>query len=167
MANPDAAARRSRLIRIAKYWLPVAVMFALMLTFSTDLFSADNTRAAIRAILRWILGGEPRDHSLARGNLVVRKLTHVAVYAVLAALLFRAFRADSVQRWSRRWLVQSGVVLAIWASIDELLQMFTSSRSGSAWDVLLDMAGGAAALGIIAVISRKNLDADHADIKGG
>jgi VanZ family protein len=62
-------------------------------------------------------------------NHAVRKAGHIFFYGVLAVL---AWRAD------RRWFVALGVVLLV-ASIDEYRQSLTLARTGTPWDVVLDV----------------------------
>ena len=139
-------------INIIKYWLPVAAMFGVMYYFSTDVFSADNTRSVIDKIFLWFFPHASK-HSMATLNYVVRKAAHFFEYAILGALLFRAFRADSPLRWRFRWAVYAFVSTASWALLDELHQTFTRTRGGSIWDSLLDSCGGLFALSLIALYS--------------
>ena len=68
-------------------------------------------------------------------DFVLRKIAHVLEYAVLAALLARA--------WPRRkylfWEVFA--VAALYAASDETHQLFVVGRAGSARDVLIDSIG--------------------------
>jgi VanZ family protein len=142
------------LIRIVKYWLPVAAMFGVMYYFSTDVFSGDNTRGVIEKISLWFFP-HASHHTMATLNYAVRKSAHFIEYAILGALLFRAFRADSPLRWRFRWAVYALVSTASWALLDELHQTFTRTRGGSIWDSLLDSSGGLFALSFIALYSAR------------
>ena len=68
-------------------------------------------------------------------DFVLRKIAHVLEYAVLAALLARA--------WPRRkylfWEVFA--VAALYAASDEFHQLFVIGRAGSLCDVLIDGIG--------------------------
>ena len=68
-------------------------------------------------------------------DFVLRKIAHVLEYAVLAALLARA--------WSRRkylfWEVFT--VATLYATSDEFHQLFVIGRAGSLRDVLIDGIG--------------------------
>ncbi len=73
-------------------------------------------------------------------DLVLRKLAHVTEYAVLAALLFRAFgggRAPSRDRLL--WL--SCALAVLYAVTDELHQRFVPGRTPALADVVIDAAG--------------------------
>src|SRR5437868_9716393 len=87
--------------RILKYWLPVMAMLGAMYYFSTDVFSGENTRSIVDIVLTHLIR-QPSSRLIARANYFVRKSAHFTEYAVLAGLLFRAFRADSEDRKSTR-----------------------------------------------------------------
>lgn len=140
-------------IRIVKYWLPVAALLAVMYYFSTDVFSADNTRSVIEKVFLWFVPHASK-HALVNLNYVVRKSAHFTEYAILGAFLFRAFRADDPLRWRLRWSVYSFLAAGSWALLDEFHQTLTRTRGGSVWDVLLDSSGALCMLIAIAVISR-------------
>lgn len=149
MAQSIPTLRSSLLTKIIRYWLPVAAMLAVMYYFSTDVFSGDNTRSLVENIVLWLWPGTT-DKAMLRINYIVRKSAHFIEYAALAALLFRAFRADSPLRWRFRWGLYSFVTIVIWALLDEFHQSLTRHRGGSIKDSLLDSAGGLFALLVIA-----------------
>jgi VanZ family protein len=153
MSESIEAARVPVAIRILRYWLPVAAMMGLMYYFSTDVFSADNTRSIIDKIFLWFVPHASK-HAMVTLNYVVRKSAHFTEYAILGAFLFRAFRADASMRWRLRWAVYSFVAAASWALLDEFHQTLTRTRGGSVWDALLDSTGALFALIMIAVINR-------------
>lgn len=120
-------------VRALKLWLPVVVWAGLILSAANDTFSAGNTAG----LLERIFGQAP--YVL---HVLIRKASHVVVYAILGAL---AWRAD------RRWAVVMGIALAV-ASTDEWMQSRAVDRSGTPWDVLLDLTG--AAIGVLAIRRR-------------
>jgi VanZ family protein len=86
-------------------------------------------------------------------------MAHFVEYAVLAGLLFRAFRAGSIMRWRMRWAVYSFAIVVSWALLDELHQRFTYTRGGSIYDSLLDSSGALFMLVVIWLFSnRRNRD---------
>ncbi len=133
--------RNTLATRAVKYWLPVLLMLGAMYYFSTDVLSGDNTASIIDKILGWFVT-EPSARLIRGLNYGLRKFMHFFEYAILAALLFRAFRAESSTRWQLRWAVYSFTVISIWAALDEYHQTTTSDRTGSVRDVLIDVAGG-------------------------
>jgi len=140
MRESIEAARLPASTRIFRYWLPVIAMLGLMYYFSTDVFSAENTRSIIEKIfLRFF--PHATHHTLASLNYTVRKSAHFIEYAVLGAFLFRAFRADALVRWRLKWAAYSLLTAGGWALLDELHQTLTRTRGGSVWDSLLDSSG--------------------------
>jgi VanZ family protein len=107
-------------VRALKLWLPVALWAGLILSSANDHFSA----AESGGLLRSLFGEVP--YVL---HVILRKLSHVVAYGVLGALVWRA---------DRRWVVVLVVALVV-ASTDEWMQSRTVNRTGTPWDVLLDV----------------------------
>jgi len=80
---------------------------------------------------------------------VFRKCCHLAEYAILAWLLWRAIRKP-VKNDPRPWIwPEAGLALAVvflYSASDELHQVFVPARTGQISDVLVDSAGGAIGL---------------------
>ena len=112
--------------RTAALWLPplavMAAIFALSSMPSTD-----------------------ADRGLA--HLLLRKAGHFAEYALLAALWWRALRTTLAGRAA---LAAAFAIAVGYAITDEIHQTFVDTRVGSPLDVLIDAAGAAAALALIA-----------------
>jgi VanZ family protein len=81
----------------------------------------------------------------------VRKAAHVTEYAILALLAARALRTSGLAALRRSWLPASFVFVAAVALVDEYHQSLLPSRTGTIYDSLLDMTGGAAALACLAL----------------
>jgi len=102
--------------------------------------SAEHTSRIIGPMLRWFrptisLAG------IAKVQFIVRKAAHVSEYAVLSALIFRAFVRTV---WVGRLMLSAAVVLllcAAYAASDEFHQSFVPSRTASMRDVLIDIGG--------------------------
>ena len=148
-----SAPRRSWTYKILRYWVPVVTMLAIMAYFSTDVFSSDNTRSVIERILSWFLP-HVGHHTINDVNHYVRKTAHFTEYAMFAALVFRAMRADSTLRWKLSWLIGSFLIVACWSLLDELHQSFTRTRGASIYDSMLDSSGGLFALLVITALAR-------------
>jgi VanZ family protein len=110
-------------MRLVKLWLPVIVWAAVILSASNDAFSSTHSQGWLATLL-----GRPIPHIV---NVVARKLGHLVAYGILGAL---AWRAD------RRVLVALWITLLV-AATDEWQQSMTATRTGSPWDVLLDLGG--------------------------
>ncbi len=137
----------SKLKSFTKYWLPAVIWMAVIFSASGDTKSAQRSSRLIEPFIRWLFPDIPPEN-IWPIVLFVRKCAHLTEYAVLALLLWRAFRSVSGQTTGWSWRVAGyawlGVVL--YAITDEVHQCFVPTRMGSPWDVLLDSAGGAAGL---------------------
>jgi VanZ family protein len=73
-------------------------------------------------------------------------------YALLAFLLFRAFRGKS-RDWNMKWILYAGMITIGYSSLDEFFQTLIPSRTGEFSDWIIDVAGAVFALCIIFVFS--------------
>jgi VanZ family protein len=131
-----------------KYWLPVLVWMAVVYSASADTKSVQHSRI-IAPILRWLFPHISED-TVNFIVLVVRKGAHLTEYAILGLLLWRALRKpirDDARSWSWRTAGWAVLVAALYASSDELHQLFVPTREASVRDVLIDTTG--AALGLL------------------
>ena len=132
---------------LIRYWLPILLWLGVMFVGSTNLMSAEHTSRYIVPFLLWLKPGMS-PHTIWIILVFVRKCAHVTEYAVLALLLWRAFR--SVPALHTKTSMVYGVVLmgcALFAASDEFHQTFVKSRTPSVRDVLLDISG--ALLGLL------------------
>jgi VanZ family protein len=102
-------------MRAALLWLPVALWAGLI-------FGLSSIPSLSTGLGTW--------------DTVLRKGAHMAEYAVLAALLWRALRRE----------VAALLVAVAYAATDELHQTFVRGRHGSPVDVAVDGIGAAAGL---------------------
>jgi VanZ family protein len=77
---------------------------------------------------------------------VIRKLAHFTEYAVLGFLASRAFISLPVRSGRILVPVIATLLVLIVAGVDEAGQSLNPHRTGSIIDVLIDMAGGCAAV---------------------
>lgn len=81
-------------------------------------------------------------------SFLVRKAAHMSEYAILAILLGLTIREYKKEPW----LLLALTATAAYAATDEFHQLFVPGRSGQFKDVLIDTAGGALGLGLLALI---------------
>ena len=141
---------------LLKYWLPVLLWMIFIFIGSTDLMSAEHTSRFLVPFLRWV-APDISTATIASIQWAVRKCAHLAEYAILAALFYRAFRQGQNNFWRAAALTL--VVAAIYASLDEFHQSFIPSRTGSPWDVMIDTCGAVIGLAICAAFRHKTRDA--------
>lgn len=141
-----------------KYWLPVMVWMAVIFTASADTHSYQHSSTLFEPLLHWLFPSLSQS-TVARLHEDARKCCHLAEYAVLALLLWRAihhsvaifsFRHLAPERSEGGWKWdEAGLVLAIvffYAATDEFHQIFVRTRTPHVTDVLIDTAGGAIGL---------------------
>lgn len=112
-----------------KQWLPAVLWAATILYTSSDAFSAGQSNEW----LEWIFGPLPD-----WVNFAFRKTMHVVGYAILGGLTSTAASRPSSA------LAFTFVV----SCLDEYRQSRSLERSGSGWDVALDMSAAAVAVWI-------------------
>lgn len=130
---------------------------AAIFYFSTDSFSGENTGSIFYTIFHYFFPSltlkqfEPI-------HFIIRKTAHFTEYAVLALLLFRAFRAANNETWYWRWAVYSLLILIGYALLDEFHQSFTKFRGASIYDSLIDISGGIFAIAVLWLMRKKAVD---------
>lgn len=113
-----------------------------------------ETSRIIRPILEFLFpDASPETLSFYHG--IIRKFAHFTEYAILGFLACRAFLAS--RNWLRNYpfAVALLIVIAI-AVIDETNQSFNPERTGSMWDVLLDISGGVFAVALFRWVGLRN-----------
>ena len=130
-----------------KYWLPVVAWMVVVFSASSDAHSYQHTSRFFEPLLRWLFPHLPTA-TVETLHHLFRKCCHVAEYAVLALLLWRALHRIShhLPTWS--WPKVGGTVLLVflYASSDEFHQSFVPNRTPLFTDVLIDTAGGSLGL---------------------
>lgn len=133
-------------------WLiPPVIWMAVIFMFSgqTGIESADQSEyvtggimAAINRLFSLNLSSDSIELVDIIIDTIVRKLAHFLEYLILAVLVYIAVS----KVWSivkNRGYILSTLVVFLYASSDEIHQLFVPGRFGCFADVLLDTAGGA------------------------
>lgn len=127
--------------RCAASWAPVIVWMFFIYVMSTSTFSSESTVRIIEPILRY-LHPSITEPDIERYHAVIRKMAHGIEYFLLGLLLFRAYRVGSIAQRTGRWVAGSFLVIALYASFDEIHQLFVFGRTASLIDVGIDTLGG-------------------------
>jgi VanZ family protein len=130
-------------MKFLRDWGPVIAWAGLIFFFSTDLFSGAQTSRFLIPFLRWLFPGASA-HTLHQIHLYVRKSGHIIEYSIFSLLLYRGIRGGRAG-WRITWALAAVAIAACYAALDEVHQAFVPSRGPSAFDVLLDTCGAAAA----------------------
>lgn len=135
-------------------WAFVVAWAGVIWTLGGDDWSLTETSRTLSPWIEWLFG-EIDGPTKWRIFLAVRKAAHFVEYAILALLTFRAALISAPRNqlatagWAALFLV------ALLATADEARQAFSNARSGSPYDVLIDIAGGAVAVVGLVVITRR------------
>lgn len=122
---------------LASVWLGV------VLFLGTAYFAATNTAPFIGPLLKKLAPGAS-NAQLHAMHIVLRKLTHMAEYAVRAQLWFWAIVVRTGRPVRAAWIAL--LVCLACAGADEAHQVIVPTRTGSLQDVAIDVAGAAGAL---------------------
>jgi len=128
---------RGRIIRYA----PLILWISVILFLSTSQASMSNTSRFIRPLLEFLFPGASEE-TLILYHGFIRKLAHLTEYAGLAFWAFWAFSNSNLKNLRRLWFVFAFLLVLLIALIDETNQSRLTSRTGSIYDVLLDILGG-------------------------
>lgn len=138
----------------AAAWFPSLVWMGLI--FMMSAMPGDVSGAQSGALLELLLSVFARVFPFLAAvspdmlHLLLRKGAHMAAYAVLALLNARALFLNG----SGRPYLFSWILAAAYAASDEFHQGFVAGRGPSVLDVMIDLAGAAAALIVLRVFIR-------------
>ncbi len=136
-------------------WIPAAICVVLIAISSSDIFSSDSTSHFLRPFAEGLFG-----HFANRfwDKLLydLRKTGHFFGYGFVSVVFFRAWRmtfrlsrAYSAVTASLRAAAVALLSTLVLSSSDEFHQSFLPHRTGSPFDVLLDMSGAITCLLIL------------------
>ena len=122
---------------------------SLIFVGSGDTRSYTHSSRLIEPLLHWLFPHMTQAH-IESIHHVIRKCAHLTEYAVLAILLWRAVRKP-VRRDTRPWSWREAVIaisiVFLYASTDEIHQIFVPTRTALVSDVFIDTSG--AVIGMI------------------
>lgn len=138
-----------------RYWLPVLGWMGLIFVGSADPASGPHSSSILGPVVRWLFPDISPD-SLETVLLWLRKCGHLAEYAILAILLWRAlcWRSEQAHRpWRWPTVGLALALAALYAASDEFHQTFVPTRVGCVRDVLIDTCGAALGLAFLLGLS--------------
>ena len=136
-------------------WVWVAAWMGVIFFFSTDLFSGAQTSRCIGPFLKWFVP-EISAESIATVQLVVRKIAHLAEYAILSILSCHALAQRAAPApLPLAALGQAVLIAVVYAALDEWHQSWTDERFGSPLDVAIDSVGATVGAAFFAWLSRR------------
>jgi VanZ family protein len=132
-------------IRTALCWLVTVAWAAEIFYLSTPTFGEDFSVSLLAQILNTFHLGVPPE-TLDVLDSVLRKLAHLAEYAILSLLLYGAFAGRDGFRWQPPLAYWSLVVAVVYSLTDELHQILSPGRHASLIDCGIDSIGAAIAM---------------------
>jgi VanZ family protein len=151
---PVGPAHRALRRRKILAWVWVAAWGAVIWSLGGDAFSATETNRWLMPFFRWLFGEIDADTRYQTYGLI-RKFAHLTEYGILALLTFRAalIAASRAQLATAAWTAL--FIVAALAAADEARQTFSPVRTGSPYDVLIDVTGGLIAVAGVIIVSRR------------
>lgn len=130
------------------YWIPTIVCMLIIFNFSSE--NSEVSSSTSGNVGRWLLktfyNGFERLPSIEQSQVVesiqfyIRKTAHFSIYALLGACAhFGTLANKKISRQKNVFI--SLLICLVYASSDEIHQLFVSGRSGQVSDVLLDFTG--------------------------
>lgn len=145
-------------------WILIFVWMITIFMFSAQ--NGDESSELSQGFLRtFILRFTPDNISEDIVNMmeyIIRKCAHMTEYAVFGILVFYQIKLYRLfeKEWNR--IVMAVICVMIYASTDEIHQLFVGGRSGRFTDVLIDTAGG-----FIGIMAAAFIVAGHQGKNGG
>ena len=145
-------------------WILIFVWMITIFMFSAQ--NGDVSSELSQGFLRtFILRFTPDNISEDIVNMmeyIIRKCAHMTEYSVFGILVFYQIKLYRLfeKEWNR--IVMAVICVMIYASTDEIHQLFVGGRSGRFTDVLIDTAGG-----FIGIMAAAFIAAGHHGKNGG
>jgi VanZ family protein len=141
---------RGRFIRYA----PLILWMTVIFTASSTAGASQNTSMIIRPLLEWLFPGAP-PATLDVYHGYIRKLAHFTEYGILGFFAARAFWYSSQTVLQKFWFVWAFLFVAFVASVDEYNQSYNPLRTGSGYDVSIDVAGGLFVIAVFLILKTR------------
>ncbi|TDJ15344.1 MAG: hypothetical protein E2O66_01545 [Deltaproteobacteria bacterium] len=138
-------------------WLLLLVWAGVIWTFAGASFDAFNTSRLLAPLLHFLLP-DIGPEGLERAHFLVRKSAHLAEYAVLGLVSWRAAAFDL---GTLRSALTAAVLVVAMAGADEWRQSLLAERTGALADVWLDTLGGLLGVCVIVLWRRRSQGADR------
>jgi len=139
-------------------YAPLVLWIGVIVYLSSNSGSMAETSRFIGPLLKFLFPATPEE-TLQIYHGYIRKTAHFSEYAVLAFLALRAFSRSSAEALQKLRYILPIVLVAAIAMLDEFNQSFEATRTGSAWDVLIDIAGGVTIVLILWLLKRSRHNA--------
>lgn len=131
---------------------PVLWPLVLLMLLGWTISYLSSTHGGASPMVDWVM----RHFGFARGTaetliVGVRKAIHFTFYGLVASVALAAATKNGAAR--NRAVIAALLTTFVFAGFDELRQSTQPDRTGSPWDVLLDLTGGSVAVGVLCASS--------------
>ncbi|MEL7565923.1 MAG: VanZ family protein [Dehalobacterium sp.] len=148
--------KKNKKIKIIVSWTAVILWMLLIFSLSSDPSeqSDDLSRGIVKIIVETIEKVAPGVHfDMDSFNHIIRKSAHFVAYLVLGVLVLNANRRSGVLGF--KGFILTMLICIIYASSDEVHQMFVPGRGPGIWDVFIDSAGALAGAGLYLTVEKR------------
>jgi VanZ family protein len=130
--------------RIAIKWILVIIWITLIFLFSNEVAKNSSARSAV--IVNEIVNTLHVSLSESILTFLTRKAAHIFMYFVLGILIYNVIREYNLV--VKRAILFSILFAMIYATTDEMHQLFISGRSGQVSDVMIDTIAASVGVGV-------------------
>ncbi len=132
-------------VLVILWWIVTFGWAFLIFWFSTRTFNPHSTGVLLGRVLRWLeIDLSPAEFNYLHA--LVRKMAHMAEYALFALLLYGPRIPARASFWRPRRALICILAAAAYSITDEIHQIFAAGRHSSFTDCALDTAGAAMAM---------------------
>jgi VanZ family protein len=124
------------------YWLPL-LSYAMAIFYVSSLSLPEKELAFFLDAVNALIPAEGDIFSMIND-----KIYHVTEYAILATLVYRAFRYSMLEKGEVFIGFLTVVAVVLFGCTDEIHQWFTPLRSTDGWDLMADALGGTIGVGL-------------------
>lgn len=149
-------------------WIPAILVMIIIFSFSSENGSESSglsgslTKTVVEAVINTVdlkVTREEEEHIIENIHTPIRKLGHLSEYALLGLATAFAFTCAHRLKGRRLYLI-SLCLCTLYASTDEIHQLFIPGRSGMVTDVGIDAFGALIGIGIFSCIYKLKFTID-------
>jgi VanZ family protein len=137
-SNVNELGEHPKMIQFCFYWLPPLLLTAGILIMAGDFGSVSKFWMFVKIFEFFLTSYSQKE--IYQIYLVLRKIGHFLAYTALFLAYARAWRWHLQQTRLKSILLALAICFLV-SSADESRQALHPSRTGSVWDVVLDMSG--------------------------
>lgn len=127
---------RKNILRVILMTLLLGTFFIIFGFSSQDAEKSGNLSSSVTKL---ILGQEEREDIVERAESVIRKIAHFCIYTLVGFLLMALVSTYDLEE-NKRIRISLGIGI-LYATSDEIHQLFIPGRSGQITDIILDSMG--------------------------